>query len=127
MVQKQDLEEKLFHVNALIFHLNALITKHESGSARGELKVMPPRPLKTKKTRVRGVLAAARKAIELLPDPFDKNQLIAKLIELDEEFARKKITNSNIRNTLRLLTQDGVIRVESEATATSCAKYIKAA
>jgi hypothetical protein len=117
--QKLELEEELFH-------LNALIMKYESGSSKGELKVMPPR-LKAKQPRVRGVLAAARKAVEQLSGSFDKNQLLAKLIELNEEFARKKITGASIRNVLRLLTQDGVIKVESEATATSCAKYVKAA
>ena len=85
--------------------------------------MMPPRP---RQPRVRGVLAAAREAIEQMPGSFDKNQLLAKLKER-EEFAHKEITGSNIRNALRLLTQDGVIKVESEATATSCAKYVRAA
>ena len=88
---------------------------------------MPRLLLKPKPKRVRGVLAAARRAIEQFSGPFDKNQLLEKLVEIDEEFAHKKITGSNIRNALRSLTQDGVIKVESEATATSCAKYVKAA
>ena len=123
MAQQRELEEELVH-------WNALITKHDNGGAvKGELKMMPPpkpRP-KTTKTRVRGVLAAARKAVEEFSGPFDKNQLIAKLIELDGDFAHKKITGSNIRNTLRLLTLNGVIKVESAATARSCAKYVRAA
>jgi hypothetical protein len=75
LAQQRELEEQLVH-------WNALITKHDSGgSLKGELKIMPPpkpRP-KTTKTRVRGVLAAARKAVEEFSGPFDKNQLIAKL------------------------------------------------
>jgi len=90
--------------------------------------MMPPvLRLKTKRPRVRGVLAAARKAVDQLSGPFDKNELLAKLIEIDQNFAHKKVTGSNLRNALRLLTQNGVIKVESEATATSCAKYVKAA
>jgi len=94
----------------------------------GELKAMPHpvREMKTKAPRVRGVLAAARKAIEQLPGSFDKNQLLAKLVEMDPEFAHKRISAANIRSALRLLTQDGVIKIESEATATSCARYVKA-
>ena len=129
LTQRDHLLAQKLEIEAELFHLNALIMKYESGSSKGELKMMPPiKPqFKTKQPRVRGVLAAARKAIEQLSDPFDKNQLLAKLIELDGEFAHKKITGSNIRNALRLLAQDGVIKVESEATATSCAKYVKAA
>ncbi|HKV37258.1 MAG TPA: hypothetical protein VJP89_23145 [Pyrinomonadaceae bacterium] len=128
---KKDLEEKLFHVNTLLFHLDALdalIKKDESGPPKGELKMMPlpEQRVEIKKARVRGVLAAAKRAIEQFSGPFDKNQLLAKLIE-DEEFAHKEITGSNIRNALRLLTRDGIIKVESGATATSCAKYVKAA
>ena len=115
LAQQRELETELIH-------LNALIKKYKSGSSKGELKLMTPKT----RTRVRGVLAAARKAVEQLSGPFDKNQLLA-MIERDEEFADKKITGSNIRNALRLLAQDGVIRVESEATATSCAKYVRAA
>lgn len=89
--------------------------------------VMPPLSRKEKQARVRGVLAAARKAVDQLGGPFDKNQLLAKLVEIDAEFVHKAITGSNIRNALRLLTQAGVIRVEQAATATSCAKYVKAA
>lgn len=118
--RKRELEDELEKVNALL-------TTYESGSARVEPRLMSlPTPLKTKPPRVRGVLAAARRAIEQLPGTFDKNQLLDTL-QRDHEFADKKITPSNIRNTLRLLTQIGVIKVESEATATSCARYIKAA
>ena len=108
--------------------LDALIATYKNEPSRAELKSIPQLKLqtKTKQPRVRGVLAAARKAIEQLSSPFDKNQLLAKLVEIDEEFAHKKITGANIRNALRLLTQDGVIKVESEATATTCAKYVKA-
>lgn len=128
LAQRQELLAHKREVDEELGHLNALIMKYQSSSSKGELKMMPPRPrINTKRPRVRGVLAAARKAIEQLSGPFDKNQLLAKLIELDEEFAQKKITGPNIRNALRLLTQDGVIRVENEATATKCAKYVKAA
>ncbi|HET6977695.1 MAG TPA: hypothetical protein VFI24_15295 [Pyrinomonadaceae bacterium] len=95
-------------------------TKAESKSVAQLVKIKP-------KPRVRGVFAAARKAIDQLQGQFDKNQLIEKLVEIDGEFAHKKITGANIRNALRLLTQSGVIKVASEATATSCAKYVKAA
>lgn len=104
--QRREIEEELSH-------LNALIMRYESGS--------PKQP------RVRGVLAAARKAVQQLQDPFDKNQLIEKLKEIDGGFATREISGSNIRNALRLLTEDGVIRKEREATSTSCAKYVKAA
>lgn len=108
--------------------LNALIAFYQNEPSKAELKSVPQLKLqtKTKQPRVRGVLAAARKAIEQLPSPFDKNQLLAKLVEIDEGFARKKVTGANIRSALRLLTQDGVIKIESEATATTCAKYVKA-
>jgi hypothetical protein len=115
-------------VLAELTQLDTLIAIYTNQPPRAELKSMPQLKLltNTRQPRVRGVLAAARKAIEQLPTPFDKNQLVAKLIEADEDFAHKKITGANIRNALRLLTQDGVIKVESEATATSCAKYVKA-
>jgi len=128
LVQKRELQAKLCNVDGLITDVNDLIKKYKRGSSRGELKMMPPvLRLKTKRPRVRGVLAAARKAVDQLSGPFDKNELLAKLIEIDQNFAHKKVTGSNLRNALRLLTQNGVIKVESEATATSCAKYVKAA
>lgn len=128
LVQKRELQAKLCNVDGLITDVNDLIKKYKRGSSRGELKMMPPvSRLKTKQPRVRGVLAAARKAVEQLSGPFDKKELLAKLIEIDQNFAHKKVTGSNLRNALRLLTQNGVIKVESEATATSCAKYVKAA
>lgn len=115
--QRRELEEELEH-------LDSLIKIYKKKSPRRELMKTRPVP---RQQRVRGVLAAARKAIEQLSGPFDKNQLLTKLLEIDEEFVHKKITGSNIRNALRLLTQSGVIKVETEATATRCAKYIKAA
>ena len=115
-------------VLAELSQLNALIAIYQNEPSKAELRSMPQLKLQTnpKPPRVRGVLAAARKAIEQLPSPFDKNQLLAKLVEIDEEFAHKKVTGANIRNALRLLTQDGAIKVASEATATTCAKYVKA-
>ncbi len=108
--------------------LNALITTYQNESSKEELKSTSHlKQIETKEPRVRGVLAAARKAIDRLPGPFDKKQLVEKLVEVDEEFAHKKITGANIRNALRLLMREGVIKVETEATATTCAKYIKAA
>lgn len=112
---KRELEEELAHVNALI--------RSHPYLPRSEFRIIS----KTKRTRVRGVLAAARKAVEQFSEPFDKNQLLAKLVEIDQDFANKRISGASIRNTLRLLTQDGIIKVQSEATATSCAKYVKAA
>jgi hypothetical protein len=120
LVKKVALEEELEHVEALI-------AIYESKILRNPLKLTQPLSLKEKQTRVRGVLAAARKAVDQLAGPFDKNQLLAKLVEIDEELVHKKITGSNIRNALRLLTQAGVIRVEKEATATTCATYVKTA
>jgi hypothetical protein len=127
--ERSRLEEQMIALNKRIYHLNELISESHSipshsSPAKGELKVMPPP--KAKQTRVRGVFAAAVKAVEQLSDPFDKNQLIAQL-KLDDEFAGKEITTSNIRNALRLLKDRGLIKVESEATATSCARYVKAA
>lgn len=116
-------------VLAELSQLNSMIAIYQNEPAKAELKSMPQFKLqtKTKPPRVRGVLAAARKAIEQLPPgPFDKNQLLEKLAEIDEEFAHKKVTGANIRNALRSLTQEGVIKVESEATATTCAKFVKA-
>jgi hypothetical protein len=108
-------------------HLNNLLAIYQNEPSKAESKSMPQLKLqsKPKPPRVRGVLAAARKAIEQLPSPFDKNQLLAKLVEINEEFADKKVTGANIRNALRLLTQEGVIKVESEASATTCARYVK--
>jgi hypothetical protein len=129
ITQRDYLNTTISELEVELSHLNFLIAKYEGSPAKTELRQMPmPRLLlKPQPKRVRGVLAAARKAIEQISGPFDKNQLLAKLVEMDEEFAHKKITGSNIRNALRLLTQDGVIKVESEATATSCARYVKAA
>jgi len=107
--------------------LNEMIATYQNESTKPEPKSVSQLLQIKPKPRVRGVLAAARKAIDQLPSPFDKNQLLEKLVEIDGEFAHKKITGANIRNALRLLTQDGVIKVVSEATATTCAKYVKAA
>jgi len=111
-----------------LHQLDALLATYQNESSKGELKstlqLLQPQP-KPKPPRVRGVLAGARKAIDQLESPFDKNELLAKLVEIDEEFASKKITGANIRNALRLLVQDKVIEVKSEATATTCAKYVK--
>lgn len=118
--------------------LNALLEIYQK-SSKAELKSTTLQLLQTepelkstlqlltkpKPPRVRGVLAGARKAIDQLETPFDKNDLLAKLVEIDEEFAHKKITGANIRNALRLLVQDKVIEVKSKATATTCAKYVK--
>jgi len=114
-------------VLAELHQLNGLIATYRNEPSTADLKSTPQLKLQIKpnQPRVRGVLGAARKAIDQLPDPFDKNQLLAKLVEIDEEFANKKITGANIRNALRLLVQDKVIEVESKATATTCAKYIK--
>jgi hypothetical protein len=106
--------------------LNALLEIYQSESSKAELK-SPLQLLQTKPKppRVRGVLAGARKAIDQLESPFDKNDLLSKLVEIDEEFVHKKITGANIRNALRLLVQAKVIEIKSEATATTCAKYVK--
>ena len=128
----EDLVEALLlrreRVLAELGQLNNLIAIYQNEPSKAEFKSIPQLKLQTnpKAPRVRGVLAAARKAIDQLPSPFDKNELLAKLVEIDEEFAHKKVTGANIRNALRLLTQEGVIKVESRATATTCAKYGKA-
>ena len=105
--------------------LNTLITRYQSGLSKEELTTTSQLTELIKTPRVRGVLAAARKAIDELHGPFDKNQLIEKLRE-DEDFADKEITAANIRSALRMLTQQKVIVVKSNATATSCAMYDKA-
>jgi hypothetical protein len=93
-----------------------------------ELKLVPQRQSgRRKPARVRGVLAAAKKAVDQLSGPFDKNQLLDKLVEINAQFADKKISGPSIRNTLRLLLQAGEIKLTSEATATKCAKYIRVA
>lgn len=122
--RKKELERELEQVNGLI----ATLASYDGGSVKVEsnIRSLPTRP-ETKPVRVRGVLAAAKRALEKLPEgAFTKNQLLDAL-QRDREFANKTITPSNIRNTLRLLTQIGAIKVESEATATSCARYIRAA
>jgi uncharacterized damage-inducible protein DinB len=122
VVAQQDALQKV------LSHLDQAIKLYEDAfdpQQASEIVLLPP-PVKTKRPRVRGVLAAARKAIEEMSGPFDKNQLLEKL-QREAGFSDKKITRNNIRNALRLLTQDGVIKVESEATAKSCAKYVRAA
>jgi len=129
ITQRNQLNTTISELEVELSHLNFLIAKYEGSPTKADLRQMPiPKlVLMPKPKRVRGVLAAARKAIEELSGPFDKNQLLAKMMEMDEEFAHKKITGSNIRNALRLLMQDGVIKVESEATARTRAKYVRAA
>lgn len=105
--------------------LNALIATYQSGSLKTESE-LKPRLIPPKQPRVRGVLAAARIAIKQLPEPFDKYQLIEKLVENDKQFDARRITGANIRNALRILTQEGLIKISNEATATTCAKYKKA-
>ena len=118
LAQQQEIQERLAV-------LDDQIDAYESGSAKAELKVLPSR-VEPKQIRVRGVLAAARRAIDQLSGPFDKDDLLAKL-KADAEFVDKEISVSNIRNALRILKERGVIKVENEATATSCARYVKAA
>jgi|ERR1041384_3477696 hypothetical protein len=116
LARKSKLEKELSH-------LDALITIHQADLPRGELRIIP----QTKPARVRGVYKAAKKAVELFSsEPFDKNQLLQKVVEIDEDFANK-ISAANIRNALRLMTQKGIIRVETAASATKCATYVRAA
>lgn len=106
--------------------LNTLITRYQSGLSKEELRTTSQLKELLKTPRVRGVLAAAKKAIqELPPGPFNKNQLLAKLRE-DEYFAAKEITAANIRSALRMLAAQKLIVVKSNATATTCATYVKA-
>lgn len=128
LARRQALDEKLGKVDEELVHLDALIMTYESASSKRDLRMIPKPKMRieVKPRRVRGVLAAARKAVEQFADPFDKNQLLEKLKQ-DGEFADKEITGTNIRNALRLLQQDGVIRVARPATATQCAQYVKAA
>lgn len=105
--------------------LNTLITRYQSGLSKEELRTTSQLQELIKTPRVRGVLAAAKKAIQDLPDPFNKNELLTKLRE-DEYFADKKITAANIRSALRILAQKKIIVVSSNATATTCATYVKA-
>ena len=121
------LQSRKERVLAELNQLNGLIATYQNAPSTTELKSTPQLKLhiKPNQPRVRGVLAVARKAIDELPDPFDKNQLLTKLVEIDEEFAHKRITGANIRNALRKLVQDKVIEVNSKATATTCAQYVK--
>lgn len=117
---------RIRELEAYLDDLNKLITRHERSASRSTAK--SPRQLKQvrpKQPRVRGVLAAARKAIEQLPGSFNKKQLL-ELVEMDQELAGKEISDANIRNALRILTNKGEIRVENSATPTTCAKYVKA-
>ena len=117
---------RIRELEAYLDELNMLITRHERSASRS--KVKSPRQLRQvrpKQPRVRGVLAAARKAIEQLPDPFNKNQLL-ELVEMDQELAGKEISDANIRNALRILTTKGVIKVANSATPITCAEYVKA-
>lgn len=117
---------RIRELEAYLDDLNTLIDRHERSASRSKAK--SPRQLKQvrpKQPRVRGVLAAARKAIEQLPGPFNKKQLLD-VIKMDQELAGKKISDANIRNALRILTNKGVIRVANSATPITCAKYIKA-
>ena len=124
---RKELVSQRDEIETRISYLDELINDHECGSPRGELTVIQSRSrVERKPPRVRGVLAAAKRAIDQFSGPFDKNQLRAKLQE-DAEFANKQITASNIQNAIRSLKETGVIRVESEATATKCAMYVKAA
>lgn len=113
-------------LEAYLDDLNGLISRHERSASRSKAK--SPRQLKQvrpTKPRVRGVLAAARKAIDQLPDQFNKNQLL-ELVKRDQELAGKKISDATIRNALRKLTTKGVIRVAHSATPLTCAEYVKA-
>lgn len=117
---------RIRELEAYLDELNRLIARHERSASRS--KVNSPRQLRQvrpKQPRVRGVLAAARKAIEQLPDPFNKNQLL-ELVEMDQELAGKEISDANIRNALRILTTKGVIKVANSATPITCAEYVKA-
>jgi hypothetical protein len=80
-------------------------------------------PNARKQTRVRGVLAAVREIIEELAGPFDKNDLLTRLKDKDADLA-DNISPANMRNTLRILTRQNVIQVQTEATSTKCARYI---
>ena len=105
--------------------LNRLITRYQSGLSKEQLRTTSQLKELFKIRRVRGVLAAAREAIDQLPSPFNKNQLLAKLRE-DEDFADQEITAANIRSALRKLVEKKIIVVKSSATATTCALYVKA-
>ena len=120
---REDLVSQQLEIEKRISYLDELINDHEGDSTKGELIGLPS-PVRSK--RVRGVFAAARRVIDQFSGPFDKYQLWEKLKE-DEEFAGKEISESNIRNALRLLKENGVIKIESEATATKRATYVKAA
>lgn len=76
-----------------------------------------------KQPRVRGVLAAVREIVEGFSGPFDKNDVMAKLREKDSDLAAS-VSPGNLRNTLRLLAKNGDIKVQIDATSTTCAKYV---
>lgn len=116
--QKQEIEKRIDYIDAEINYT-------EDDSSEGTVIELASRA-ESPKRRVRGVLAAARRAVDQFSGPFTRHQLQEKLEE-DGEFAHKKITTSNIRNAIRLLKKTGIIKVEKEATATQTATYIKAA
>ena len=76
-----------------------------------------------KQQRVRGVLSAVREVVQGLREPFDKNDIMLKLKEKHPELAAN-VSAANLRNTLRLLSKNGDIKVEVDATSVTCAKYV---
>jgi len=132
---RRQLEEQLTLVDALLRNFDRIagvpsdLFEPEIGSGVSPLRSVPnpfqPQavPNVRKQTRVRGVLAAVKEIIEELAEPFDKNDLMARLKDRDADLAAN-ISTANLRNTLRILTRQGVIRVQTEATSTKCARYI---
>jgi hypothetical protein len=93
----------------------------------GELEKPPSLPLKVvtepiNQKRVRGVLAAVKSVIPLLPEIFDRNDVLHILKERNPELAAK-MTLGNLRGTLRLLAKAGEIELHDEATSTRPARY----
>lgn len=116
MDQEADILTHLQDIEAELAQVNTLIKDEDGRSSIAAFKIVP-------KTRVRGVLALAKKAVEQFSESFDKKQLLSKMEEIDQELAHKKVTDANIRHTLKLLRQSGVIRLESAATPRSRARY----
>lgn len=124
---KADLEEQLVLVKAMLKRFDKL---------GGGTPVGPPRSVSDLKDsashsnliqmftqpRIRGVLSSVREILPELPDPFDKNDIMARLRVSDSVFARS-VTAANLRNTLRILVKNGEIKVEIEPTSRSCGKY----
>jgi len=128
------LEEQLVYVEGILQNFDELagVRSPDIEVVAGEVKdirshprtTQRPRavPDATKQRRIRGVLSSVREILPELPDPFDKNDIMAKLWEKNSDLAGS-VSAANLRNTLRILVKAGKINVEIEPTSTRCGRY----